>query len=308
MNMNSDVLIKPKPLMPGDTIGIVAPAGPFERETFDRGFEVLQCLGYSTRLADGLFNRRGYLAGDDNQRLAQLNAMLVDPGIDAIMCARGGFGAMKIISHLDYVSIRRSPKAFIGFSDITALHQALFQRLGLVTFHGPMVTTLADADDASLASWSAWLAGEAPKTISSSDKRTISSGQGEGVVLGGNLATLCHLVGTDFSPAFNDAILIIEEINEPLYRIDRMLTQMKLAGCFHGLAGVVVGDFSGCGSTSDLDRLLGECFRELAVPMVAGFAFGHSKPNLTLPLGVRARLNADSGELRFLESAVDDGR
>jgi muramoyltetrapeptide carboxypeptidase len=302
--MAATSLIIPRRLNKGDTIGIVAPSSPFEPDALDKGISVLNRMGFKTKQADGLFDGIGYLAGTDARRLAQVNAMFADNAVDAIMCARGGFGALKLLSGLDYGLIRSHPKALVGFSDITALHQGIFQKTGLVTFHGPVVTTLGEADQASLDAWRAALAGGRPVVMGAEKKYTVVTGVARGMVSGGNLATLCHLVGTQFHPVFNDAILVIEETNESLYRIDRMLTQMKLAGCFQGLAGVALGNFNGCGPLPDILDLMKDCFGTRAIPIAAGFPWGHAGPNLTIPLGLPARLDADSGELQFLETAT----
>jgi muramoyltetrapeptide carboxypeptidase len=230
--------------------------------------------------------------------------MFADNDVDAIICARGGFGALKLLDGLDYDLILTNPKVLVGFSDITALHQAIFQRTGLVTFHGPMVTTLDHADEATLGAWLAAAAEGQPVRLGAEKPYTVVSGVARGTVSGGNLATLCHLIGTPFHPVFNEAILVIEETNEPLYRIDRMLTQMKLAGCFQGLAAVALGNFSGCGPLQDILKLVEACFREKGIPIAAGFPWGHTGPNLTIPLGLTARLDADAGQLQFLETAT----
>jgi muramoyltetrapeptide carboxypeptidase len=302
--MTTPLPLKPRRLKPGDTVGVVAPSSPFEKEALDKGLSVIHNLGLKTRLAEELFDRKGYLAGSDGRRLAQLMRMFTDKDIDAVLCARGGFGSLKLLIGVDYHAIANHPKAFVGFSDITALHQAFFQQIGLVTFHGPMATTLAEADECSLEAWQMALMETRPIRLTSRHAQTIVGGVAQGVVTGGNLATLCHLVGTAFSPRFQGAILALEETNEPLYRIDRMLTQMTLAGCFHGLAGVAVGDFNGCGPPGDMLNLMRDCFAPLSIPVAAGFPWGHTRCNLTLPLGLPARLDADAGEITFLEAAT----
>lgn len=296
--------IIPRRLKTGDTIGIVAPSSPFEGDAYDKGVAVLNRLGFNIKPADGLFDSKGYLAGSDTRRIEQVNSMFADNGVDAIMCARGGFGALKLLDGLDYDLILANPKVLVGFSDITALNQAIFQKTGLVTFHGPVVTTMGHADEATLGAWLAALAEGQPVGLGAEKGYTVVSGVARGMVLGGNLATLCHLVGTPFHPVFNETILVIEETNEPLYRIDRMLTQMKLAGCFQGLAGVALGDFSGCGPLQDILNLVEACFKEEGIPIAAGFPWGHTGPNLTIPLGLTARLDAEAGQLQFLETAT----
>jgi muramoyltetrapeptide carboxypeptidase len=294
--------LKPRRLKPGDTIGVVAPASPFEREDLERGLAVLHSLGFATRLADGVFERNEYLAGSDRQRAAQLYAMFRDTDVDAVMCARGGFGSLRILALLDYDLVRAHPKPFIGFSDITALHQAFFQRTGLVTFHGPMVCTLADSDDQTRSAWKKVLcSGGLPPPAAG--LRVVQPGRSRGTLVGGNLATLCHLVGTPFAAKYANCILFIEETGEMPYRLDRMLVQMKLAGCFDRVAGLVLGSFKACGELEKIERQVRQIFDE-TVPIVAGLAAGHATPNLTLPLGITADLDAEKGELAFVETAL----
>ena len=230
-DITATIPVRPRRLKPGDTIGIVAPASPFDQGDFDAGCALLQELGFKLRTADGLFARQGYLCGSDRQRAAQLHQVFADDAVHAVLCVRGGYGVLRILEALDFDLIGSHPKALIGFSDITALHQALFQKFGWVSFHGPMLSTMATADDMTLDAWRAALMGEAAVTLTSvGTDPVVFSGVARGVVQGGNLATLCHLVGTAFHPRFEGAILVLEETREPLYRIDRMLTQMKLAG------------------------------------------------------------------------------
>lgn len=258
-------------------------------------------MGYAIRLAEGLFEVEGYLAGKFERRLDQVHQMFSDNRVDAVMCARGGFGSLHLLSHIDYEIIRNHPKPFIGFSDITAMHCAFFARAGLVTFHGPMVSTLGVSDDQTNSSWQQNLcAGNGG--ISKHQMYTVKSGQAEGIVTGGNLSTLCHLLGTPFSPSFADRILFIEEINEAPYRIDRMLSQMMMAGCFNGLSGLVLGTFKDCGPDDEILGVVDRVFKDVQRPILAGLPVGHGTTNLTLPLGVRARLDADQAELVYLES------
>ncbi|MBI5895448.1 MAG: LD-carboxypeptidase, partial [Desulfobacterales bacterium] len=243
MSMTSLPLIKPAALQPGATIGIVAPASPFPKDELEQGLEILRYLGFRVRLADGLFDVLGYLAGEDARRAAQLMEMFQDATVDGIMCARGGYGCMRILPLLDYHLIRRHPKPFVGFSDITALHQVFCMQSGMVTFHGPLVCTLSKDEDLSRSSLFETLSGQLPAAVSGAQMSSILPGVGEGRLTGGNLTVLCHLLGTPFAPSFAGAILFIEDCGEALYRIDRMLTHMKLSGCFEGLAGIVLGSF-----------------------------------------------------------------
>jgi muramoyltetrapeptide carboxypeptidase len=293
--------IKPGLLKAGDTIGIVAPSSPFDRDKLETGCAVLHAMGFKTRLARGLFESNGHLAGDDLLRADQLVRTFQDDAVQAVMCARGGFGALRILEQLDYAGIATHPKPFVGFSDATALHRALFQQIGLVTFHGPVVCSLATADEATRNALQAALCRPGPLRLSAADPLTLHGGVAQGIVLGGNLATLCHLSGTAFAGGFEGAILFIEDTNEAPYRIDRMLTQMKMTGVLNKIAGVAIGYFSGCGASPEIHAVMADCFDDLGIPVAAGFPVGHAERNLTFPLGLTARLDADKGELCYLE-------
>jgi muramoyltetrapeptide carboxypeptidase len=293
--------IRPHRLHAGDTIGIVAPAGPFNRESFEKGIAMIRNLGFATKSDPRIFAREGYLAGTDASRAAQVNAMVADTEVKAVICARGGYGSLRILEALDYAAIGASAKAIIGFSDITALHRAILLRSSLVTLHGPMLTTLPDCDDESRKSWHRTLTEPFAPPMDLSHARILKAGKVEGVLTGGNLATLCHLTGTAWGAGFEGRILLLEEIGEAPYRIDRMLTQMKMAGLFEGLEGLVLGSFESCGSMDEIDALVKELFADMPFPIVSGVPVGHGRSNWTLPLGVAARLDTAAGELRFIE-------
>jgi muramoyltetrapeptide carboxypeptidase len=305
MSFNPYRVVRPKRLKTGDTIGIVAPAGPFDRELFEQGIAVIQSMGFATKTDPRIFSRQGYLAGADASRAAQFNAMMADTGVKAVMSARGGYGSLRMLEALDYKSIGSNAKAFIGFSDITALHRAMFIRSSMVTFHGPMVTTLPLSDGQSRLSWYRALTEPFAPPFDLSCARVLKSGSAEGVLAGGNLATLCHLTGTSLSTGFRGQILLLEDIGEAPYRIDRMLTQMKMAGLFAGLAGLVLGSFEDCGSNDEIDALVLERFADMSIPVVAGVCAGHGRCNWTVPLGLMARLDTTAGELRFIEPTFE---
>lgn len=311
MNIDQITAVKPPRLKPGATIGIISPASPFKKEQLAQGIAVVQAMGFGVRLAEGLFETEGYLAGADGRRAAQIHQMFRDDAADAVMCARGGYGALRLLATLDYDLIGANPKPFIGFSDITALHQALFVKTGLVTFHGPMVCTLAHGDIPSRTSLQDALAADRPVRLRTDTALPVRPGRAQGILVGGNLANLCHLIGTPFAACYRGCILFIEEIGEAPYRIDRMLTQMRLAGCLEGIAGVVLGAFKDCGDLSEIAELVGRTFAGASVPILAGMAAGHGDRNLTLPLGLPAMMDADAGELMLLECATvqpqDDG-
>jgi muramoyltetrapeptide carboxypeptidase len=299
-----DVVLPPR-LRRGDRIGIAAPASPFESDTFNQGVEMLKQLGFEPVIPRGVFQQEDYLAGSDRHRAEQLNAQFSDDTIRGIICARGGYGTLRILSELDYDLIRANPKALIGFSDISTLLSTLFQKCGLVTFHGPMVTTLAGAEEDGLKALVSAVSGDAPLEIRAKAPVVLQNGKGTGPVAGGNLTTLCHLLGTPFEPVWKGHILFLEDINEALYRIDRMLTQLKLAGCLEGVTGVVLGSFQGCGDPDAVYRLVMDLFDPECPPIVGGFDIGHGlADNLTLPVGLVATLDSEKGTLEYHSAAT----
>jgi muramoyltetrapeptide carboxypeptidase len=305
MQFISRPVIRPRRLNRGDTIGIVAPSSPFDIARFEQGINLMHDLGFSTRVDDGLFRRRGYLAGSDRHRAEQFNAMVAGDGVQAVMCARGGFGALRILDYLDFDAIRHCAKPIIGFSDVTALHQAIFLKSGLVTFHGPTVTTLARSDTVTVQAWCDALTNPGPAAIDLSGAVFLKPGSARGVVRGGNLATLCHMLGTPYLDDFRGALVLLEDTGEALYRIDRMLSQMKMAGFFDGIAGLLLGGFEHCGAADALNALVLEVFSGRDLPIVAGLDIGHGMCNITIPMGLTARLDSDGRVLDFFTSAFE---
>ena len=283
--------IKPFPLKPGDTIGIAAPAGPFDPDKFNQGKKVLETMGFRIWHDKSIFQQRGFLAGTDTRRADQLNRLFADPSVQAIVCARGGYGSMRILPLLDLNAIRTHPKIFMGFSDISALLSVLNERCGLVTFHGPMVTTLANATKKTIMAMKTALTSGAPFEVISENAQVIKPGVCSGILAGGNLTTLCHLVGTPYRPNFRGKILIFEDVGEMTYRIDRMLTQMTLAGCFDGIVGLILGAFKKCGQPNEIVEIFDNIFHKADIPILAGFDVGHGKTNLTIPIGRDATLD-----------------
>ena len=296
--------VRPPSLKPGDTIGIVAPAGPFDPDKFMKGKAVLESMGFQTIFDDSIFQKNGFLAGTDFQRADQVNHLFADPSVQAIICARGGYGSMRILSLLDFETIQKNPKIFLGFSDISALLSVLYDQCGLVTFHGPLVTTLAKATEKTIMAMKTALVSDASLELIPEDGTVIKPGVCSGLMAGGNLTTLCHLVGTPFAPNFKEKILLLEDVGEMPYRIDRMLTQMKLAGCFNDMAGLILGTFKKCGHLNDVVDIVDNIFKDTDIPILAGFDMGHGTHNLTVPMGMRATLDTDKNQLLFHEPAT----
>ena len=306
MNPSNDKPIRPPRLHPGDTIGIVAPSSPFDQAVFDQGLNILESMGFRTVVPPGVFERNGYLAGSDAHRAKLVASLFKDPDVNAIVCAKGGFGCLRILPLLNFDVMRANPKVFIGHSDITALLSAITAQSGLVTFHGPLVTTLAVAPEFTRHSMMAAVSTDTHLEITPGNAVTIKSGRTQNPVIGGNLTTLCHLIGTPFEPNFDNHILLLEDRGEAHYRIDRMLSQMKLAGCFEGIAGLVLGSFEKCGAMDGIFQIFEDHFRDIDVPILAGFDAGHGKQNTTIPFGVNATLDADKQILAFDQPATID--
>ncbi|MFO7709274.1 MAG: LD-carboxypeptidase [Desulfobacterales bacterium] len=290
---------KPPRLGPGSVIGIAAPAGPFEPKRLSRGVDVLRAMGFEVVVPEGFHAARGYLAGNDAHRAGALNRLLADPGIDAVMCARGGYGSLRILPLLDYAHLAANPKALIGFSDVTALLAAVCSRCRLVVFHGPMVTTLADASDKTLSGLLEAVASDRPVVARPENALALRPGTAVGQVIGGNLTTLCHLIGTPFAPRFRDRIVFLEERGEAPYRIDRMLVHLRAAGCFEAVRGLVLGSFEECGDPAEVLEIVADVLQGTEIPILAGLESGHGEPNLTLPLGAPAVLDTGNRTLAF---------
>jgi muramoyltetrapeptide carboxypeptidase len=297
-NKKVNLFIPPK-LEAGDTIGIAAPGSPFNLKELKTGVSVLESMGFRTHCPEGIFNKDGYLAGSDESRAAVLNDLFDDRKIKAIICARGGFGSMRTFSRLDNDIISRNPKIIAGFSDVTALLSFIYEKCRLVTLHGPMITTLSGASNLTKSAMFSALASRLDFDIKLRKGITLKSGIASGALLGGNLATLCHLAGTSFLPSYRGRILFIEEIGEAPYRIDRMLTHMKLAGCFNGLAGLLLGSFTGCGPAKKIYEIVTGVFGDMDIPVLAGFDGGHGKENIAIPFGIKTMIDADSKVVSF---------
>jgi muramoyltetrapeptide carboxypeptidase len=292
---------RPPLLAPGARVALVAPAGPLAGETeLVRAIENARALGWEPVSGAHALSREGYLAGGDAERLADLNRALADDTIDGVWCLRGGYGIMRLLEHVDYEALSRRPKAIIGFSDITALHAAVRVRCDLVSFHGPVArATLSDFSRRSLLD--AVARGQDP-CGTAGGARILQAGRARGRLVGGNLAVLAALTGTPFAPPTERAILVIEDVREAVYRIDRMLRQLQLAGVLARCAGLVFGGFTelpvtGVEGARDLDDVLAEAADELGIPCIAGVPVGHLDEQWTLPLGAMAELDAGAKRL-----------
>ena len=313
--------IKPARLRPGMTVGLVTPASNVpEDEDLLAAMDLVRSLGFEAKASPNLRSRKQYLAGSDAQRADDLNAMFTDPDVDAIFCVRGGYGSGRLLRDLDYGMIASNPKILMGYSDITAILNAIHVRTGLLTMHGPIA-----GDNFSEYTYDQYRRvlvepsqitqiGEAPPFQSSpgvverSNRLTpIVAGSAEGKLVGGNLSLMVTLMGTPFEPDFDGAILFLEDVSEPPYAVDRMLTHLWLTGKLEQVAGIAFGKFTDDGydsNTLSMEQVLRERCEPMGIPTLRGLMIGHVDDMTVVPVGARARLDVDAGTLTLLEQAV----
>jgi muramoyltetrapeptide carboxypeptidase len=301
-------MLKPALLRRGDLIGVVAPAGATEAAAVTAGVDVLEGAGYRVRLGDSVFKRMGFLAGNDAERAADLTAMFADREVRAIVAARGGYGSGRLLPHLDLAVVRRDPKIFVGYSDLTFLLSHFVQRAELVTFHGPMVMGLARHPDVG-AGLLGLLTGDRARWNLAA-REIVQPGTVEGVIVGGCLSVVVATLGTPYDVETTGRILFLEDVNEKPYRIDRMLTQLRQAGKLDTVAGVVFGEMPGCtagpNEATTVSDVIRQAFAGARYPVVMGLPTGHTQGAVTLPLGVRVRLAGE--RLTLLESPFQESK
>jgi len=307
--------IKPPALQPGDTVGIIAPASNIKRELLEAGCDALRKFGYKPFYLESILEKDLYFAGSVERRARELDEMFTRDDVRAIVCARGGYGANYLLDSLNLERIKAHPKIFVGYSDITSLMTYISDSLSLVNFHGPMVTKdFANSEGVDTGSWEAALTGASEWALNlgpESGAKPLLQGSGEGILYGGCLSMLVASLGTPYEIHTAGTILFIEDVAAKPYQIDRMLMQLKLAGKFECVRGIVFGEMLDCLQKKDQDYTLEEVVLrvvgDLRVPVAYGLRSGHvSRRNITLPMGVRAALNVDKkeGSLRILESAT----
>jgi muramoyltetrapeptide carboxypeptidase len=304
-------IIRPPALRRGDVIGVCAPASPIVAEQdLHKGASYLQSLGYKVLLAPHVLRSRGYLAGSDKERAADLMDLFTDRRVRAIVALRGGYGTQRILPHLDFGVIRRNPKIVVGYSDLTALSLALATKAGLVSFAGPMVGAEMARGLTGVAEeffWRCLTSTKAPGVVPGPAEPFLS-GAADGRILGGNLSLMAAMAGTPYFPTFSRSLVLLEEIGERPYRVDRMLQQLALAGVWRRASGVLLGTFVDCGPEEgkpslSLPEVFADAFRGNPLPVLAELHHGHVRQSITLPIGVRARIDK-GGKLTILESAV----
>ena len=310
--------IVPKGLKKGDLIGLVTPGGPIEKKQLEETILKLENLGFKTYYQDSVLSAYGYFAGTDQERAGELMHMFTHPEVDGIWCVRGGYGSIRILNLLDYEKIEQNPKVFIGYSDITALHTSIYTQTGLVTYHGPL--GISDFNKFSLKSIEKVILNpgksyripyeretgteENPEF----DRYTITGGKAEGELIGGNISVLASIIGSKFEPDFENRIVYLEEIEEKTYRVDKMLFHLLEATNLKKAAGIVMGVMGDCNINDEPRLTLKEALRDLleplGIPVSYGLSFGHIRKMVTIPNGIRARMNADRNRLKILEKTV----
>lgn len=300
-------LIKPKKLKKSDTIGLLSVSGEIrEPQRIEKAKEYFEKLGYNVVISPTTHEKNRYMAGSDEARLNALHSFFEDDSIDAIVCTRGGYGAIRLINDIDYDLVRRHPKIFAGYSDISALLAMFYKRTGLVTFHSPMANGDFGADEVdnfTEKSFFDFMITDVPFYKAQDGFKIYYEGIGEGVLWGGNLATINSLAGIDFVPD-EKFILFIEDLNEPVYKIDKMLTQLWNIEKFRdNINGVVLGKFTDVDNKEFLDEFFVEFSQKLKKPMLDGFLISHETRKITLPVGIRVQLDSGCGVLKFLENS-----
>ncbi|MBN3581707.1 LD-carboxypeptidase [Algoriphagus aestuarii] len=314
-------VLKPHALQKGDTVGLIAPsAATADRMQFTYAKEALEALGFQVKMGKNLMNRRGHLAGTDAERATDLNEMFADKEVKAIISIRGGSGAARILPLIDYKQIAKNPKPLLGYSDITALHCAIQAQTGLITFHGPMGS----------GSWNSFNVEQFQKlffdqeqmnyenihaesddlVVKSNRIQTLKGGKAEGKILGGNLTVLTAISGSPYYPDFKDAILFIEDVGEDPYRMDRMMSTLKLNGTLDQIKGFIFGQCSDCepgggyGSLT-LDQVLDDYILPLSIPAYSGAMIGHISKQFIVPVGANVSMDADAGTFKLMESVFE---
>ncbi|PKL25112.1 MAG: LD-carboxypeptidase [Spirochaetae bacterium HGW-Spirochaetae-3] len=305
----------PRALKRGDAIGMIGPSGSSKDPGMaDKGAAALAALGFEVVVGESCRGKYGYLAAPDELRAADLGAFFADDAIDGIVCMKGGYGAPRILDMIDYALIARHPKVFAGYSDITGLHLALRRYAGFPTFHAPMAVSMVGGFDGfSAASWAAALTTPGPLGLLAPPPgpapTALAGGKARGPLVGGNLSLVAALTGTPYALEPDGAILFLEDVDEEPYRVDRMLTQLRLAGVFERCAGIVLGHWTRCeprdpDRSLTLERVFADVILPAGKPVLAGFAAGHSTPTHSFPLGVEAALDADAGTLEIVGASL----
>ena len=312
-------VIKPKRLTAGDTVAVIAPASGLSPESFDKALQNLESLGLKPKVGKAARGIKGFLSATDKERLDDLHQAFADSTVSAVWCVRGGYGTSRLLPAIDYNLIAKNPKILIGYSDITALHLAIFQKTRLVTFHGPVAAS-EYSEYTKYHVENVLMKPSAPHKIALSEynkeqisnlfkPEIITAGKARGRLVGGNLSLLSALAGTPFALRdMKGKILFIEDVGEQPYRVDRMLTQMRQSLDLRSLAGIALGIFEDCNpraaDTQSLSDVLKDRLGDLGIPVFYGFSFGHIRDQFTLPVGVEAEFDTATATMTLLETSV----
>ena len=305
--------IKPSALQPGDTIGIIAPAGPVTKKAIAQAESYLGSKGYEVVLGKNLFKKRGYLAGTDQQRAYDINRMFADKKIKAVICARGGYGTIRLLDQLDYLLIKNNPKILMGFSDITAMQLAIWSKTGLISFYGPMATIDLNKKMDRFTERNMWEMLSGNSLVNRAlEKRSpwkiYKGGRARGRILGGCFSLIYPLIGTPYQPDFRGAILVIEDIEEDPYLIDKGLHQLKHHGVLRQINGLVIGKMTRCTArkkpTLSLDQVIRDMLPQINGPVAANLDFGHTPAKLTIPIGIKGIIDTRKGLFTLSEKPL----
>jgi len=308
--------LKPPALRKGDVIGIISPASsPDDFSRIDKGIAYLESLGYRVKPGKYIYGRSGYLSAGDDERARDLNEMFLDPQVRAIICVRGGYGTPRILDKVNYIAIRKNPKIFVGYSDITALQFAIFKKTGLITFYGPMLAVDIYSNFDAYAEEFFWriLTSKSSKIEIKNpidqDIQVLNHGKAAGTLLGGNLSLIASIIGTKFQPNFNNSILVIEDIGEEPYRIDRYLSQLKNSGILNKIKGCILGQFTDCVAKEPeksltLEQIFQDYFKNLGIPILSNLSYGHIPQKITLPIGARIKIDTKRKTITIVEKVL----
>ncbi len=310
-------IIKPKKLEKGDVIGIISPASaPNDLSRIDAAVKYFESIGYHAKVGKNAAKQNGYFAGMDEERLEDVHTMFKDKDVKAIFTTRGGYGSGRLLDKINYSLIKKNPKILVGYSDFTALQLAIFKKCGLITFAGPMAAVDFFGEVDPFTEENLWKILTSKKKIgkilnpNSENFYSIHSGRCEGRLLGGNLSMIVSLLGTKYLPDFKNSIILLEEINEKPYRIDRMFNQLRLANLLDSVKGIILGRFVDCYEKDSakvsftLNEVILDYFEKLKIPIIYNVKHGHLKQNLTLPIGIKTKINASRKFIEIPESAV----
>lgn len=312
----SMIPIKPKALKKNSTIALIAPAGPISESQLASAQENLAEMGFKSTFTEKILEKKGYLAGSDEIRINDLHEAFNNENADAILCIRGGYGCSRIIDQIDYELIKKHPKIFIGYSDITALLNAIWQKTGLITFHGVVGTSAFTPYTRQ--QFENIVTNQSSKyqinTKQPDDLNIIHEGKCNGQLVGGNLSIIISLIGTPYEINFENKILFIEEVNEAPYKIDRMLTQLLLNGNIKNAAGIILGKFNGCdidhaeitvNNSLSLNEIFDNRLKKLSIPVLSGFSFGHVMDQALFPIGIKAGFDTADAKIQIIENVLE---